>query len=338
MLGILVETMKEGFWKIVVGLGVSFLLVFLISSILVSASGVKLSTGTPSESKVFVGETVFFHDVSFMIRKAEVIPVDYLVFAIFNQSDDEEVASVHFSLIGDELSGSHPINVFTVDTVTDTSNLPYQNGGGGYGYGYGYGYGSMDLTIIYTISYMTHLPGKFYSKLFIYSVAQLYDSGKSKPFIVLQAPASPITISVDIVPGVWPNHINQRGHGILFVAICGKASFNVSTIDPKMIRLSSVDSGKKRVKPLPLCWGYIDIATPWLGSDGDGHDAHGDGSQDLLLLFRYPSGVYVLKLFKYPGEILRLTITGTLKSTANSCPVEGHDYVQLDDNGKHKKS
>lgn len=151
--------MRDGFWKKGVGFGVSLLLVLLILSVLVSASTVKLDTGAPSESKVFVGETVLFNDVAFMIRKAEIIPVDYLVFVIFNQSDDEEVASVSFSLIGDEISGSDPAGVFIVDNVTNTSNLPYQNGGSGYGYGYGYGYGSMDLTVVYTISYMTQFPG-----------------------------------------------------------------------------------------------------------------------------------------------------------------------------------
>ena len=123
---------------------------------------------------MFVGDTLVFNDVSLMIRKAEVIPVDDIVFAIYYQSNNEKVASVHFSLIGEEIIGSDSAGVFTVDNVTDTSNLPYRSGGG---YGYGYGYGSMDLTVIYNISYLTQAPGKFYAKLFVYSTTQVYDSG-----------------------------------------------------------------------------------------------------------------------------------------------------------------
>jgi hypothetical protein len=37
----------------------------------------------------------------------------------------------------------------------------------------------------------------------------------------------------------------------------------------------------------------------------------------------------VLKLFKHPGETLRLTLTGTLKKTMDCTPVIGHDYIQI---------
>ena len=117
--------MRDGFWKKGVGFGVALLLVVLIFSVLVSASEVKLSTGASNDCKVFVGETLFFSDVTLKIRKAEVIPVDHLVFVIFNQKNDKHVASVNFSLVGDEISGSDPAGVFTVVNVTDTSNLPY---------------------------------------------------------------------------------------------------------------------------------------------------------------------------------------------------------------------
>ena len=120
--------MRDGFWKKGVGFGVALLLVVLILSVLVSASEVKLSTGAPNDTKVSVGDTIFFSDVSLKIRKAEVIPVDHLVFVIFNQWNDEGVASVNFSLRGDEIPRSDPAGAFTVANVTDTSNLPYQDG------------------------------------------------------------------------------------------------------------------------------------------------------------------------------------------------------------------
>lgn len=317
--------MRDGFQRKIVGFGVSVLLILLIFSVLVSASGVKLSTGVLGDSKVFVGDSLVFNDVSLMIRKAEVISVEYLVFAIYYQSNDEKVASVDFSLIGEEIIGSDSAGVFTVDNVTDTSNLPYRSRGC---YGYGYGYGSMDLTVIYTISYLAQAPGKFYAKLFVYSSTQVYDSGKSKPFRVFPAPSSPISIAVDIKPGHWPNLLSLQHSWLLSIALCGSDSLDVHMIDLKSIRLS-FDCGKKVVKP--LFWRYRDVAT--VGDQTVG----GDGFLDLKLWFITPQVIHVLRLLKHPGETCTLTITGLLKREYNSVSFHGEDVVVVDLGCKHKK-
>jgi hypothetical protein len=240
---------------------------------------------------------------------------------------------------GTEISDT-PAGAFTVMNVTDTSNLPYQNGGGyygydektgynatgfNYGYGYGYGYGSTDLIIVYTITYKTCTPGTFYAKLSVNSTTYTYTSGKSTSFTVKPKLPPLISIFVDIKPGFWPNLINHRDHGFLLVAICGTKTFDVHMIDPRTIRLS-LAGGKKGVEA--VSWSYQDVATPGLGSVC-GHKSRGDGYLDLVLKFRNLQVFSILKLFRHPGETLRLTITGALKNTYESIPVEGHDSVQV---------
>lgn len=334
--------------KKITGIVVALLLVTLIFSVLVpSTTAVIISTGIPNDSSVFVGDTIFFNTVNLTIRGDEAIPVDDIVFAVYRCSDNQLVAHVHFSLFGIEMSD--PASVFTVMNVTDVSNLPYQSGGGyygyderthctptgldydhgygyGYGYRYGYGYGAVDLTILYNITYKAQCPGTFYGKLFVNSTTHTYKSAKSPSFTVSPKPPCTITIYVDVIPGHWPNRINTQSHGLFFVAICGTESFDVHQLDLRSIRLS-IDGGKKAIKP--LWWRYQDVATPWLGAEGSGHRARGDGYTDLLLKFRNPQDLHVLKLFKHFGGTLKFTITGTLKNIYHRVSVEGHDYIQL---------
>jgi hypothetical protein len=158
------------------------------------------------------------------------------------------------------------------------------------------------------------------------STTHTFKSEKSSSFTVSPKPPVTITISVDIMPGYWPNLIKTWNHRYVSIAICGTDSFDVHKLDPKSIRLS-LDGGKKGVKP--LSWRYRDVATPWLGVDGGGHNLNGDGYTDLVLKFRNPQEVHVLKLFKHLGDTIRLTITGTLKYRCDRVSVEGHDYVQI---------
>jgi hypothetical protein len=261
--------MRKGILKKGMGLGVAFLLILLIFAVLIpSAAAVKLTPGTPNDSSVIVGDTVFFNNVNLTIRGDEAIPVDDLVFAIYRCSDNQRVAHVHFSLFGIEIQDC--AGVFVVVNVTDISNLPYQSGGSyygydertrctptrfdyDYGYGYGYGYGSVDLTILYNITYKTQCPGTFYAKLFVNSTTHTYQSGKSSSFTVSSQPPCTMTIYVDVMPGYWPNRVNTQSNGMFFVAICGTESFDVHRLDLQSIRLS-IDGGRQGIKP--LCWRY----------------------------------------------------------------------------------
>jgi hypothetical protein len=329
------------------GLIIAVLLILLIFSVLVpSATAVVLFPGNPNDSSVVVGDTIFFNNVNLTIHRDEAIPVDDIVFAIYRCSDNKQVAHVHFSVFGIKIADT-PNGAFTVMNVTNVSNLPYQSGGDYYGYdeqtrwctptkfdydhgyGYGYGYGAVDLMVLYNITYQTQCPGTFYGKLFVNSTTHTYKSAKSASFTVSPKPPCTITIYVDVMPGHWPNRLNTRSHGMFFVAICGTKSFDVHQLDPWSIRFS-IDGGKNGIKP--ICWSYKDVATPWRGIEGGGHSVCGDGYTDLLLKFRNLQNIHVLALFKHRGETLRLTFTGVLKHTCPRVFVEGHDYVQLQDN------
>ncbi|PNX45342.1 MAG: hypothetical protein BV459_08720, partial [Thermoplasmata archaeon M11B2D] len=147
-------------------------------------------------TSVVVETTIIFKDVTLTIRAYEAIPIDYLMFVIYT-STGTPVANVTFDLDGTILY-QNP-SQFTVIKLTNTSNLPY-NSSWGYGideeknnittyYDYGYGYGpsgSVDLSILYDITYKTHTSGTFYAKLFVNSTSYTYISAESILFTVTQ--------------------------------------------------------------------------------------------------------------------------------------------------------
>ena len=170
-----------------IALGITLSLVILIIAVFTpSYSAVKLSPGTPNKSSVMKNTEIIFNNVSLTIRSQEAIPVNYLLFKIFRISDNGLVAQVNFSIFGKELSDT-PIGAFTMMNITNTSNLPYQFGGSYYGYDeetgvnvtgfdHGYGYSVVNLSILYKISYTTHIAGTFYAKLFVNSTNHTYAS------------------------------------------------------------------------------------------------------------------------------------------------------------------
>jgi hypothetical protein len=331
--------MKKDGWRKGVSVSVALSLVILVFLVLLPAgTAVKVSGGIPSDFSINAGSTMSFQNVKLTIRAAEAIPVNYLTFEIFNSTTDHRVAWVRFTIMGKEMS-ENPPRAFTVVNVTDTSALPRQCRGDYYGYdeqagynvtrfhhgfGYGYGYGNLDLVIVYNITYKTCKPGTYYAKLFVKTQKYTYTSEETTPFTVLPKP--PQWIFVDIKPGHWPNQINPRDHGYLRVVICGTNTFDVHSIDPKTLTLS-LNGGKNVVKP--LCWSYRDVATP--GS----HSVVKDGYLDLTLKFRCEQVIHVLKLFKHPGETLRLTLAGTLKKTMDCTRVLGYDSIRM--TNLHKK-
>jgi len=336
--------MSNGLLRKGTGIGVSLSLVLLVFSVLVpSASAVALSAGIPDSSSVIAGTNVSFQDVSLTIRADEAIPVQYLTFCIFKSGNHHKVAHVRFYINGTEIFET-PFGSFSVVCMTNTKNLPYQSGGHYYGYdertgqyvrrfrhgyGYGYGYGAHDLTITYTITYTTCIPGTYYAKLFVKTQKHTYISEESTRFTVVPQP--PLAVYLDIKPGYWPNTIKTKDHGYLLVAICGTETFDVRKINPKTLRLSF--DGENHAIKTPF-WKYKDVATPWEGADGGGHSAGQDSYLDLTLTFRVEQVIHALKLFKHPGQSLRITITGSLKKTEGCVSVSGYDYVQVLTTGK----
>ncbi len=192
--------MRRDQWQKGVALGVTLLLVLLIIMVFTpSYSAVKLSPGTPNKTSVIQNTNIIFRSVNLTIRTAEALPVDYLMFTINQSSNDIMIAYVMFNLDGTTRSES-PLGAFTVQTLTNTSNLPYQNEGT-YNvtdeetgnitqYNYGYGDSEVNLSITYNITYTTHVTGIFYARLFVNSILHTYASGESIPFTV-NAESSP---------------------------------------------------------------------------------------------------------------------------------------------------
>lgn len=179
-----------------IALGITLSLVILIIAVFTpSYSAVKLSPGEPDKTTVMKNTKIVFSSVNLTIRGTEAIPVNYLMFTINQSINDNMVAYVMFSLNGTEIL-DFPPGAFTVKTLINTSDLPYQSAGSYYGYdeetgdivtGFTYGYGNsgVDLNILYNINYTTHKSGIFYARLFVNSTTiHTYASGLSQTFTV----------------------------------------------------------------------------------------------------------------------------------------------------------
>lgn len=140
-------------------------------------------------------------------------------------------------------------------------------------------------------------------------------------------PPPVITVYVDIKPGSWPNPINKDSKGVFCVAICGTEDFDVTTIDPATILITM--EGLEVGVP-PLRWSYQDVATPYTGEPGGGHDLLGDGYLDLVLHFDTQEAANTLGLCQYlRGETITLIIIGNLYEEHNETPIQGQDYVLI---------
>ena len=161
------------------------------------ATAVKLEPGSPDDTSVTTGTTITFTNVNLTIRGAERIPVNFLNFTIFDNTDDGYVAHVNFSIDGTE-NNMNPVGKFEVTKKTEIDDgwygYGYREGDADhsseinfdYGYGYGYGDGNYsDITVLYDIEYTTHMHGTFYAKLFVNSTSSdqqysyTYESNKS---------------------------------------------------------------------------------------------------------------------------------------------------------------
>ena len=130
------------------------------------------------------------------------------------------------------------------------------------------------------------------------------------------------SIAVDIKPGSWPNPINIASKGVFAVAICGTEDFDVMTIDPATVKIciEGIADGVS-----PVRWSYEDVATPYTGEPGGGHELGSDGYLDLVLIFD-TQAVTALDLSRHVGETIPLVIKGNLYV---DLPIQGQDYVRI---------
>jgi len=139
-------------------------------------------------------------------------------------------------------------------------------------------------------------------------------------------PPSIIAVYVDIKPASWPNPINLVSRGVLPVAICGTADFDVATINVTTIKLTrqGLNDGVS-----PIRWDYEDVATPWTGEPGGGHALGGDGYLDLTLKFSKQEVIATLGLDAFLGQKIPLIITGNLNTASGGTSITGQDYVWI---------
>jgi hypothetical protein len=216
--------------KKISGIIISISLITLILFVLIPpATAVILYPGLPDDTSVSKGTIITFNNVNLTIRGVERIPVEFLNFSIFKETNDERVAYVNFSIDSTIISQS-PDLTFTVTNITNIDDLPYDTGSYGYGYdenggtnysfgtGYGYGYGDSgytDVNILYTITYKTHLAGTFYAKLFVNASTHTYASDESSMFTVTSGgggssrpvkEAEVVYVSENILDTVWAEY------------------------------------------------------------------------------------------------------------------------------------
>jgi hypothetical protein len=135
-----------------------------------------------------------------------------------------------------------------------------------------------------------------------------------------------IPVFVDIKPGSWPNPLNKRARGVLPVAICGTHAFDVTTLDPATVKITREGFAGGA---LPLRWSYEDVATPYTGDPGGGHELGGDGYLDLVLHYRVQEIVAALDLCEITRrDTIPLMAEGTLFAEFGGTPIQGHDYVR----------
>jgi hypothetical protein len=97
---------------------------------------------------------------------------------------------------------------------------------------------------------------------------------------------------------------------VIPIHICGSDDIDVMEIDPNTISLG-ITGIAERVNPLR--WSYEDVATPYTGEEGGGHELGGDGILDLVFHFNTQLVVRILELYEDAG--------GTI--------LWGQDYVRI---------
>ncbi|GAH42368.1 unnamed protein product, partial [marine sediment metagenome] len=141
-----------------------------------------------------------------------------------------------------------------------------------------------------------------------------------------------VAVAMDIKPGSCPNPLNVKSQGVLPVAILGTEGFDVTQVDPAIVKLEGV---------APLRWAIEDVATPSEKCNTFGPD----GYLDLTLKFDTQEILIKLKLSTSDlvdeseivlsdledGESLMLTLTGYLY---DGTPILGEDTVLIIKKGK----
>jgi len=137
-----------------------------------------------------------------------------------------------------------------------------------------------------------------------------------------------VAVAIDIEPQTCPNVLDATHGGQLPVAVLGSGEFDVTTVDVGSIFLAGV---------APVHARFRDVAAPVPeGSPSCTCTTDGpDGSLDLLLKFPVKDIVDVLGQVN-DGDIIALTLTGTLLPARGGTPFSGSDCVVIHLKKPHK--
>ncbi|MFH1312513.1 MAG: T9SS type A sorting domain-containing protein [Candidatus Eisenbacteria bacterium] len=119
----------------------------------------------------------------------------------------------------------------------------------------------------------------------------------------------PIAVTVDIRPGLCPNHLRLESYLTIPIAVLGSLDFDAANIDPETIRLSR-DGAEESVAPVG--WVREDVGTPLVGGLCACHKLRGDGVDDLNLSFSIDEVATTLGLDDNIGETVPLILSGNL--------------------------
>jgi len=124
-----------------------------------------------------------------------------------------------------------------------------------------------------------------------------------------EAGEPPIMVSVDIRPGLCPNHIRLESPLAIPIAILGAVDFELDLVDPESVTLSR-EGVEAEVRPTG--WTYEDVGTPLVGGLCACHKLRGDGLDDLEFWFSIQDIAAGLDLDPQAGGIVPLSLTGHL--------------------------
>ena len=132
-------------------------------------------------------------------------------------------------------------------------------------------------------------------------------------------PGRAFSVSVDIRPGLCPNHLRLDSPLAIPIAVLGALDFELDLVDPETVVLYR-EGAPAEVEPAGYT--YEDVGTPLVGGLCACHLLRGDGLDDLEFFFRIEDIAAALGLEEFAGDIVPLSLRGKLTT--------GEEFVGTD--------
>ncbi len=137
---------------------------------------------------------------------------------------------------------------------------------------------------------------------------------------------STIEVAFDYHPESCPNPLNRETKGMIPMAILGTDAFDVTMVDPESVKVEGVLS--------PIRWAYEDVSTPYMPYMEKPVDAFAcntfgpDGLMDLTLKFDAQEVAALFAAYE-KGDLVKITITGSLKDEFGGVDIIGEDVIVI---------